>query len=116
MLKLREIRTARGYTQKQIADMIGVSSVSLSNYERGAQMPDLEVLKRIADVLCVTTDELLGYNANVNETDEVWAFREQMKNNPSYRLLFRAADKAKPEALRAATAVLHSLKGDTNAD
>ena len=116
MLKLKEIRLARGYTQKEIADAVGVSPVSLSNYERGSQLPDLEVLKKIADFLCVSTDALLGFNMNKPDDDDSWAFREQMRNNPSYRLLFKAADKAKPEHLRAAAAMLKSLEGDNDAD
>jgi len=114
MLKLKEIRTARGYTQKDVANMVGVSTVSMSNYERGAQMPDLETLIRIADALCVTTDELLGHAANQAESEDVWAFKERMQNSPEFRGLFRVADKAKQEHLRAATAVLKSLEGKSD--
>ena len=114
-MNLRAIRKMRGYTQKELAQIVGVSDVSMSNYERGTQMPDLTILTKIADTLCVSTDELLGHNMDI-EKDEAWAFREQMRNNPSYRILFSAADKAKPEHLRAAAAVLQSLKGDQDDD
>lgn len=66
MIKLRELRKARGLTQQQLADKVGVLNVSISNYERGAQMPDILTLTKIANVLGVSTDTLLG----LNDTDE----------------------------------------------
>lgn len=60
MLALRDLRKARGLTQQQLADMVGVLNVSISNYERGTQMPDILTLKKIANVLGVSTDTLLG--------------------------------------------------------
>jgi len=113
---LRSIRLSRGMTQKELASVVGCSDVSMSNYERGTQSPDIQTLQRIADALNVSTDELLDHNQNHLEADDSWAFREQMRNNPSYRLLFKAADKAKPEHLRAAAAMLKSLEGDNDAD
>ena len=62
MVKLRELRKQRGYTQQELADIVGVSNVSLSNYERGTQMPDVLTLTKIANALGVSTDTLLGLN------------------------------------------------------
>lgn len=62
MIKLRELRKQRGLTQQDLADIVGVSNVSLSNYERGAQMPDIHTLTKIANALGVSTDTLLGLN------------------------------------------------------
>lgn len=59
-MKLREYRKARGLTQQQLAEKVGVSNVSLSNYERGTQMPDILTLTKIANALGVSTDALLG--------------------------------------------------------
>ena len=74
MIKLRELRKKRGLTQQQLADMVGVLNVSLSNYERGTQMPDITTLTKIANALGVSTDTLLGLNdpdeSNVPQTLE----------------------------------------------
>lgn len=67
MIKLRDFRKACGLTQQQLADAVGVLNVSISNYERGTQMPDLTTLTKIADTLHVTTDELLGRSSHVGE-------------------------------------------------
>ena len=66
MLKIRDFRKARGLTQQQLADMVGVSNVSLSNYERGAQMPDILTISKIANALGVSTDTLIGSNNDFN--------------------------------------------------
>lgn len=112
MLNLRKIRKSRHMTQKELGSIVGASDASLSMYETGKQQPDLEMLKKIADALCVSTDELLDHNQDYVEQDETYAFREQMRNNPSYRMLFSAAEKARPEHLRAAVAVLKSLEAE----
>ena len=62
MQKLRELRKARGLTQQQLADKVGISNVSLSNYERGTQMPDILTLTKLANAIGVSTDTLLGLN------------------------------------------------------
>lgn len=111
MLKIREIRKARGLTMKQLGDMVGALESSISFYERGLQQPDLDMLKRIADALSVSTDELLDHNQSKVSDRDSWVFHEKMRNDSDYRTLVETAEKARPEHLRAATAVLRSLKG-----
>lgn len=64
----------------------------------------------MADYFGVTVDELLGREPEPAKVqDEAWAIRERLRRDPSYRLLFDAADKASPEHLRAAAAMLKAL-------
>ena len=67
MIKLRDLRKQRGLTQQELADIVGVSNVSLSNYERGVQMPDIYTLTKIANALGVSIDTLLGLNDNESD-------------------------------------------------
>jgi len=53
-LTLRAIRVNLGLSLEQASTLIGVSKDTLSNYERGATYPDVQVLKRIEDVYKVT--------------------------------------------------------------
>ena len=46
---LKELRKEKGITQEQFAEIIGVSSRSVSRWETGSNMPDLDVLILIAD-------------------------------------------------------------------
>lgn len=52
-LRLREAREARGITALELARHAGVSPATVSQYERGAQSPSPEVLRRMAVELAV---------------------------------------------------------------
>ena len=56
---LKKIRIEKGMTQMQLAEACGVTSQAISNYEMGIREPNLKTLKKQADVLEVTVDELL---------------------------------------------------------
>ena len=113
-LKIKELRRAAGLTQEELGEKVGASPVSISFYERGVQSPDVEMLKKLADALCTSVDALVDHNQS--EDTEEWEFRENMRNNSNYRMLFSAAKNAKPEHLRAAVAVLQSFKGEQDAN
>ena len=53
--KLRELRTARGLTQRQLADLMIVSNGTIGNWETGKRLPDLSMRARLAGCLGVET-------------------------------------------------------------
>ena len=53
------LRTAKKLTQSQLAEMLNYSDKSVSKWERGDSVPDVFVLKKIADIFGVTVDWLL---------------------------------------------------------
>ena len=57
---LAELRKDRGMSQKELAQIIYVSTGTISNYETGAHFPDVEKLIALAEYFHVTTDYLLG--------------------------------------------------------
>ena len=57
--KLSTLRTTRGFTQQQMAQMIGVGIAQMRRYEKGSSSPTLEIIKNIAKTLGVSSDELL---------------------------------------------------------
>ena len=57
--RISEVRRDRGYSQDQLAEMARLSRVTLARYETGVIEPGALALGRIADVLGVSTDELL---------------------------------------------------------
>jgi transcriptional regulator with XRE-family HTH domain len=112
MNKMRELRKKKKLTMKELGKAVGVSESTISLYENGKHEPDLVTIKRIADILETSLDELTGrYEPDEQLNDnEAWAFRERYRRDPSYRLLFDAANKATPESLKAAAAVLMALE------
>ena len=57
---LKEARLKRNLSQKEVADQIGVAKSTYSLYESGNREPSVQAIKKIADVLNVSADELLG--------------------------------------------------------
>ena len=58
--RLKELRMKHGCTIEQFADMVGISKSTLGYYENDKRMPDIEILARIANVLNVNADYLIG--------------------------------------------------------
>lgn len=57
---LKEARKEANLTQKDVADTIGVAKSTYSLYESGNREPNVITLKKIASVLKVSSDKLLG--------------------------------------------------------
>lgn len=57
---LRKYRKIRGMTQKALAKELHYSHTAIANYESGRNEPSLSDLCRLADILGVSTDALLG--------------------------------------------------------
>lgn len=57
---LSRFRALRGYTQSELAKMLGISRSTYANYESGKRSPDLETLEHISDALDCSMDALFG--------------------------------------------------------
>lgn len=58
--KLKALRVQYGYSQKQVAEKIGVSPSIVSGYETGERTPSTEILLSLSYLYNVSTDYLLG--------------------------------------------------------
>lgn len=63
--KISELRKQKGITQEQLAEIIGVSSQSVSKWENSVTMPDIMLLPIIADTFEVTIDYLFDKEQHV---------------------------------------------------
>jgi len=58
--RLKELRTAKGKTQKQIAELLGIAERNYRRYEAGDVDPTASNAILLADYFDVSTDYLLG--------------------------------------------------------
>lgn len=58
----REAREMRKMTQDEVADKIGVARATYGRYESGQRECSFETLRKLANILCVSTDYLLDRN------------------------------------------------------
>lgn len=58
--RIMQLRKEKGFTQEQLAEMMGVSAQAVSKWENDVSCPDISILPLLAEKLGVSTDELLG--------------------------------------------------------
>lgn len=63
-MSYREARIAAGLSIKEVSKNLGVSRVSVWNWESGNLNPKLETLKKLSNLYGVTVDELLREGGN----------------------------------------------------
>lgn len=56
---LKRLRQEKRLSQQELADLIGVHVRQISKYEMGTSLPTLERIRRMAEVLDVSADELV---------------------------------------------------------
>ena len=56
---LKSIRSEKGVSQGQLAELLGIHPSHVSRYERDLTAPSVEMVKRFADALEVSTDSLV---------------------------------------------------------
>jgi transcriptional regulator with XRE-family HTH domain len=77
--RLRTARRSAGLTQKQLADELGVESITVSRWERGVTSPSLPRLRRIAELTGTTVSDLVrAPDAASAHSVELAALREEL--------------------------------------
>lgn len=74
-----ELRKAVPFTQAELAEKLNYSDKAVSKWERGESIPDIIVLKQIADLFGVTVDYLLEEDHPLNATMQ--SVPRQIKKN-----------------------------------
>ncbi len=74
MLKIKEKRKKKGYSQEAFAEILGISQNAVSQYETGKREPDIETLSKISIVLDITVEELIEFRRIYDKVhDELYA-------------------------------------------
>lgn len=58
--RVRELRDARGWTQQELADAVGVSRQSINSIENGRYVPSLPLALTFARVFKLATDDIFS--------------------------------------------------------
>ena len=67
--KIKELRTQRGMTQQQLADLVHVSSRTIISLEKGQYNPSLLLAYRLALVFRITVEDLYCLAENKEQED-----------------------------------------------
>ncbi|MCP4054907.1 MAG: helix-turn-helix transcriptional regulator [Mesoflavibacter sp.] len=92
--KVKALRTEKGWTQKKMAEKIGVHQMQVSAYERGRYLPNSDILIKMAEVFDVSLDYLVfgikGDNSarvEIKDRELLRQFEEVDKLNEPDRVL-----------------------------
>lgn len=94
--RLAQIRKQKGFTQQKLAECSDVSLVQIRRYESGSSQPTMELIRKLAIALGVTTDLLIFDKDERGPDDEL-------------RLQFEAIAKFRPEEKKIVKALLEGL-------
>ena len=106
---IKKYRKEKGYTQRELADLIGVSVQAISKWETNAGVPDISQVVPLASALDISTDALFDYTCRANPEDfenikrdyhRQSVFRDQSYSDKNYALLspYFMAHPQNPEA------------------
>ena len=65
--RLRDFRKKAGFTQIDLADLVSVHETTIRRWESGKGIPRMDEIKKLANALNVTEDELLNGNEKNNQ-------------------------------------------------
>ena len=79
--RLKDLRQQAGLTQVDVAEALGISQPAYASWERGAKKPTQENLVKIAQILNVSVDYLVGNSEEkADELDNI-GFLFRMNSN-----------------------------------
>ena len=81
--RLKAFRKNEGWTQQDLADMIGVSTQAISKWETDVGMPDISQIVPLSRALNISTDILLGFPG---ETEEDFQLTLQLVKDIGYEM------------------------------
>ena len=68
VLNIRNLRKEKNLKQMDLAQLVGIKSNTLSQYETGERVPNIVILKKLANILECTVDDLVkDYNEKEKE-------------------------------------------------
>lgn len=80
--RIKALRTAKNYTQEQVADQIGVSRQKYARIENGLNQITLDILTKIAKVLDVTVGDI----TRVLDEEPTVTFRAEDESSSSQQI------------------------------
>lgn len=94
--RIAALRKQKGLTQQQLADRIETHVQQLKRYEAGSSQPTLEVIRKLAIALGVSSDQLLFGNEERGPDDEL-------------RLQFEAISRFDPDEKQVVRSLLEGM-------
>ena len=80
--RITKLRKTKNLSQDELAKQIGSSRVMIGKYERGDNMPSIEVIIKLAKAFEVSIDYLLGESSNAQYNKEMIKRLDEVEKLP----------------------------------
>lgn len=85
---LKDMRIKNKYNQEDIAEQLGVTKQTISNWEKGKRTPDINHLIKLANIYQVTLDSLIGIDKRTEDIELLNIILNMRKEKKSQLLNF----------------------------
>ena len=104
--RLNKLRQERGLTQQELADIFHISNSTISSYETGARIPDIDFLLKLSKFYNTSSDYILGLTDNKLPLDII---NNVVTDDVSYHTVVEKIQKLTFERKRLLLALLDDL-------
>jgi len=74
--RIKDARKAKGYSQQELGDLLGVTKVSICGYEKGTRTPTIDTFLKLVEILDISPIYALGLEREiVSESDAEYVVR-----------------------------------------
>lgn len=113
---ITKLLSEHGKSQLDLAEFIGVSQATVSNWCRGEKMPRMKKIDLICDFFHCKRSDLMEEKTNKEPSyylnDETKEIAQEIYENPDLRILFDASKNATPEDLQFIIEMVNRMKGN----
>lgn len=117
-LNISKLMENRNVTQKELAEYIGVSQATVSNWISGTKTPRMDKIDKICNFFDVSRSRLMGLDEESDDDDEQHVFSEvdDMTNElfEKHKLLFSKTKNATVNDMKKIIAIVDALMGENN--
>jgi transcriptional regulator with XRE-family HTH domain len=123
--RIRYLRKKHNLTQQELASKFYLNKSSISRYERGNQLPEHDLLEKIADYFNVSVDYLLGrtnirsktdaadkISESLNDDPELSQFWDALKEREDLKLLFKQTKDLAPNDVKKIIRIIKAIEDE----
>lgn len=104
--RLNKLRQERGLTQQELADLFHISNSTISSYETGNRIPDVEFLLKLSKFYNISSDYIIGLSDSRLPLD---IMNSIVADQVSYQNVIEKIQKLPVERKRTLLAILDDL-------